>query len=147
MVCLGQCENASNYLLDGVLGEIHKSQCCAEKLPMAGEERILEMVCRDISCYLLIQILETQDELGDGFMGSLFDSVELAKQFAYGDLTVEKFQKLRADILEGGKLPRVASRIPSCGGAIEVKCKFGDFGRIDLCSSKPLRRVVGLPCV
>ena len=114
---------------------------------MAGEERILEMVCRDISCYLLIQILETQDELGDGFMGSLFDSVELAKQFAYGDLTVEKFQKLRADILEGGKLPRVASRIPSCGGAIEVKCKFGDFGRIDLCGSKPLRRMVGLPCV
>ena len=82
MVCSGQCENASYNLLDGVLREIRESQCCVERLPKAGKERVLEVVCQDISCHLSVHILETEEELGNGFMGSLFDHVELAKQFA-----------------------------------------------------------------
>ena len=114
IVCASQSENASYDLLNGILREVRKSQCCAEGLSKAGKERVLEVVFQDVSCHLLIQILETQDELGDGFAGSLFDSVELAKQFEYGDRMVEKFQKLCVDILECGELPRVVWRIPSC---------------------------------
>ena len=123
-MCVSQGEDASYDLLNGILREVHKSQYCAEGLSKAGKERVLEVVCRDVSCYLSIQILETEDELGDGSMGSLFDSVQLAKQFVYGDFPMEKFQKLCADVLERGELPGVVTRIPPCGGAVERKCKF-----------------------
>ena len=47
------------------------------------------MVDKDILCQLSVEILETEDKLGYDFVGSLFDRVKLAKQFTYGDLTVE----------------------------------------------------------
>ena len=45
----------------------------------AGKERIREVVGRDVAGHLSIQILETENKLGDDFVGSLFDGIELAK--------------------------------------------------------------------
>ena len=50
-----------------------------EELPKAGEERILEMVDRDIVSHLSVEILEAKDKLGYSFVGPLFDRVKLAK--------------------------------------------------------------------
>ena len=46
---------------------------------------VLEMVDKDVLCQLSVEILETENKLGYGFAGSLFNCVKLAKQFAYGD--------------------------------------------------------------
>ena len=122
-----QGKNASYDLLNGILREVRKSQCCAEGLSKAGKERVLEAIGRDVTCQLSIQILEMEEELGDGFVGSLLDGIKLAKQFAYGYFPMEKFQNPCADVLECGELLGVVTRKPPGGVAVEIECKFGDI--------------------
>ena len=45
----------------------------------ADKKHIHEVVGRDVAGHLSIQILETENKLGDDFVGSLFDGIELAK--------------------------------------------------------------------
>ena len=104
------------------------------------------MVCGDILGELVVKILKPDRELGDCLLGFLTNGKKLSEQFSLWNFVMKKLKEFSANVLERCALPRVEVRIPASGRSIEGECEFRDFGRLDLCSSQPLRRVVGLPC-
>ena len=62
-----------------MLREIRECQGSAEWLAEAGKKCVREVSGRDVASDLPIQFLETENELSDRLMGSLFDGVELSE--------------------------------------------------------------------
>ena len=79
LVCAREGEDTNYDLLNGILRKVRECQCCAERLAESGKKCIREMVGRDVTSDLPIQFLEAENKLGDSFMGSLFNGVELAE--------------------------------------------------------------------
>ena len=97
-------EDARYYFLYRFVGKVCKSESCAERLSETGQEGVRYMLGRDIVGYLAVKILETDRELSHCFVRFLAYREELPELFSFGDLTMEKFEKLCAYDLKGSTL-------------------------------------------
>ena len=103
------------------------------------------MLGRDIVGHLAVKILKMDRELSHCFVRFLAYREELPELFSFGDLTMEKFEKLCAYDLKGRTLRLIESGIPSCSWSIEGECELGALGCIDFSRGEALCRVVRLP--
>ena len=93
MLCLIDCDDTCDYLLDCLVGEIGECEGRPQRLPQACEEGIGNVVRGNILGELAIKILKPDRELGDCFLWFLAYGVELSEQFSLRDFAMEELEE------------------------------------------------------